>query len=650
MFNTLKSRILAGFLFVILLMMALGGYAIYSFGSLTRIASSGLSENSEIALAALAMNASLERIKVSQEQMLIGELDTAPRIIGEEISQFYLSLQRVRTAARDISPTVRENMGSVLTEVELQWERYRATTSEQFISLAYRSPEQARKLFRLELDPQYERLRDLNVKLVELNTEAFQRTRQTTLSRARTASVGVIIVTLVAVALGVFGSIVLTRRTVQPLRKLTDTVKELQSGHLNARVPVTTADEFGDLGYEFNRLTERLQQFEAININEIVREKQKSEAIIESIEDPLILFDAEGKLLLMNRSAEEITGITEQTALGSPLWHLFRERELLKDIEKAIEQAATSGKDDHNIPPIISMERKNRLRYYRLRVARIISEPSNVGTAGEIVSEIKPWVAVLVIFNDITHFKELDKMKSDFIAKVSHEFRTPLTSMKMSLDILGEEMLGKLNPEQHDIISTSKQDAARLTKLIRDLLTLARLESAKQHLEHGEERLNLFEATTQIEKSVGPLFAEKGVALVIAPPPQIAVVISREHYVSVISNLLSNALKFTPRGGSVRTEVEYHLADQQLVMKVSDTGVGIPPEFQKRIFDKFVQVKPTDSSTPGSVGLGLAIISEIVTRYKGSIDVRSELGSGSTFTVTMNVPLATEVLTAEETR
>lgn len=629
MFNTLKSRILAGFFFVLALLVGLGGYSILSLRSLSEVAATGLQENSEIGLSALAMNASLDRINSAQATILAGgDIESATRSIGEEMSQYYVFLQRARAAAKDISPAVRDTVGSILLQVDLAWERYQATVSDQFIPAARRDLKRAVQLREKELHPAYDELRALNLSLAELNATAFQQNRKSTLEEAQSATLGVLLVALGAVAIGLIGAFVLTRRTVQPLKKLTDTVKELQAGHLSARVPVTTADEFGDLGYEFNRLTERLEQFEAINISEIVREKQKSEAIIESIEDPLLLFDAEGQLLLMNGAAEDVTGITEQTALGRPLWQLFRDKELLKDIEKAIEQAATARKgEDHNIPPIISIERKSRLRYYRLRVARIVNE----GPEG------KPWVAVLLIFNDITHFKELDKMKSDFIAKVSHEFRTPLTSMKMSLDILGEEMLGKLNAEQHDIIGTSKADAARLTKLIRDLLTLARLESAKESIDASDESIELRSVTSQLIKSVAPMYAEKGVTLNANEPDRLNLRMPREHFVSIVSNLLSNALKFTPAGGVVTSNIEFHQETGLLKIRISDTGVGIASEHQKRIFDKFVQVKPTDSSTPGSVGLGLAIISEIANRYQGKVDVHSEPGQGSTFTVTLSV-------------
>jgi len=131
----------------------------------------------------------------------------------------------------------------------------------------------------------------------------------------------------------------IARRTTRPLRNLTDSIKGLGAGHLDTRIAVESADEIGDLSFEFNRLAERLREFEEMNISEIVREKQKSEAIIESIDDPLLLFDATGQLTLLNHAAEEITGLSETAARGRTLRELFRDNRLLKEVEAAIEHA-----------------------------------------------------------------------------------------------------------------------------------------------------------------------------------------------------------------------------------------------------------------------------------------------------------------------
>lgn len=631
MFTTLRAKVFLGFLFILLLLGGLGAYSIFSVGSLAESSSSSLEHNAEQSLANSSMYESLVRIDQAELRMLASDTESAGPILLEEPSHFYFALQNAQRASSSLSDTT----AMLLTQTEIRWQDYRSHLNS-FYELALHHRERARAFYELTLEPAMDTLKALNIALQEQNFAAFARTKLDTKQRARSSSLGILLVTLGSVLVGFVASYVITARTIRPLRELTNSVKLLQGGHLDTRIPISGADEIADLGFEFNRLTERLQEFEAMNINEIVREKQKSEAIIESINDPLLLFDASGALILMNRAAENITGITEKTALGRPLSQLFRDERVLRDVERALEQAAASRHSEYQeesalgAPRIVTIERRGRVRYFRLRVARIVTDEAadTVGT---------PLVGVLVLFTDITHFKELDRMKSDFIAQVSHEFRTPLTSMTMSLDILGDELVGALNEEQHEMIDTSKSDARRLSKLIRDLLTLARLESARQNPDAADEKFELSATIDQLMKSLRPLYQERHVTLELHEGARGWVAMSREHFVSILSNLLANALKHTPAEG--RVTVSTSVDGDDLCLSVTDTGSGIAPEDQKRIFDKFVQVKHMDAATPGSVGLGLSIVREIAARYGGTVELRSKLGVGSTFSVRLKVSI-----------
>jgi NtrC-family two-component system sensor histidine kinase KinB len=639
MFTTLRAKVFIGFLFILLLLGILGGYAIYSVGSLAETSAAGLEQNAEQSLANSSMYESLVRIDQAELRLLASDTESAGPTLLEEPSHFYFALQSAQRASESLS----DSTSALLTQTELHWQDYRGHLNE-FYELALHHRDRARAFYEGTLEPAMDTLKAINISLQEQNFDAFRKTKNATKQRARSSSLGILLVTLGSVLVGFLASYALTSRTIKPLRELTDSVKQLQGGHLDTRIPISGADEIADLGFEFNRLTERLQEFEAMNISEIVREKQKSEAIIESINDPLLLFDSNGSVILMNRAAEDITGITEQTALGRPLSQLFRDKRLLTDVERALEQAAAQRQSDAAeielglaAPRIVTIERRGRVRYFRLRVARIVTH-DGIADAGSSL------VGVLVLFTDITHFKELDRMKSDFIAQVSHEFRTPLTSMTMSLDILGDELVGALNTEQHDIIDTSKSDARRLSKLIRDLLTLARLESARQKSETVDEEFELAASVDQLVKSLRPLYQERRVTLTVREQVHGWVQMSREHFVSILSNLLSNALKHTPADG--RVEVTSSIHGDELRLSVTDTGGGIAPEHQKRIFEKFVQVKHSDAATPGSVGLGLAIVREIASRYNGSVELKSSLGEGSTFTVRLRVKVLREAANA----
>jgi len=217
-------------------------------------------------------------------------------------------------------------------------------------------------------------------------------------------------------------------------------------------------------------------------------------------------------------------------------------------------------------------------------------------------------------------------MKSEFIATLSHEFRTPLTSINMSVDILNQEILGPLNKRQKELIDAAREDCHRLTRLARELLQLSKLESGKIEI-HNEE----LDVAALIEFSLRPLllqFQEKGVTLQRDIPATIPRIFADEQQISwVMTNLLTNALKHTEASGTVCIRVREE--NSALLVQVEDTGRGIPPDYLEKIFDKFVQVNM--SGGPGGVGLGLAIAKEIVELYGGRIWAESQPGKGSTF-------------------
>jgi len=635
MFTTLRAKVFVGFLLILLLMVGLGAYAIFSLASLADVTSAALERSAEQSLANTSMYESLVRIDEAELRMLAGDTINAGPALVEEPAQFYHALQNAWHAS-----TPQDSSAKLLNDIEAQWEHYHSHL-DFFYGLALHKPVTARRFYEDTLGHEIDTLRSRNLALQEVNFNAFQNAKLQAKDRAKDSTLGVIFVSVFALGAGLVGSYIVSRRTIEPLRELTDSVKELRGGHLDTRIPIHGADEIADLGFEFNRLTERLGEFEALNINEIVREKQKSEAIIESIEDPLLLFDANGRLLHLNRAAEELISVGPIGALGRSLSQLFTNTHIRKDVERAVELAArqltnavSESMDGLAALPIVSLPLRNRMRHYRIRVARILAHES---VEGILTTNSAAVAGVLVLFTDITHFKELDQMKSDFIAKVSHEFRTPLTSMTMSLDILGDELIGALNREQHEVIDTSKADARRLAKLIRDLLTLSRLENAPSVTNVVEEEIDFGQSVEASVRSMRPLYQERGVLLTLANIASGSFRISQEHLASVLSNLLSNALKYTPSGGTVTISSFWNDSRHELMLAVQDNGVGVAREDHERIFDKFVQIKHPDLSTPGSVGLGLAIVREIAARYDGSVSLESEVGKGSTFTVTFRV-------------
>jgi signal transduction histidine kinase len=322
--------------------------------------------------------------------------------------------------------------------------------------------------------------------------------------------------------------------------------------------------------------------------------------------------DAGMRIIHLNSVMAELFGSDERGSAMQPVSTVIRDERVIALIRDA---SSPQAKPETQREALLQLELGGRQMYYRPKVTRIHD------TEGALYG-------VVTLLQDVTQFKELDRMKSDFIATVSHEFRTPVTSINMSVDILNQGILGPLNDRQKELIDSAKQDCQRLTKLARELLQLSRLESGRLQLRNDE-----LDTVRLIHQSIEPLriqFQEKNVALSADLPVQLSPLVADEQALtSVITNLVTNALKYTDAGG--RVIVRAREADGTLRVDVSDTGQGISEENLGKIFDKFVQVKRSADTTPGSVGLGLAIAKEVVEIYGGKIWAESTPGKGSTF-------------------
>ncbi|MDZ7309103.1 MAG: cell wall metabolism sensor histidine kinase WalK [candidate division KSB1 bacterium] len=364
-------------------------------------------------------------------------------------------------------------------------------------------------------------------------------------------------------------------------------------------------------------MTERLRSYEELNIHQLIAEKKKSETIVESIADPIIVTDENNAILLMNEAAAAMIGVPGEKDPQRAL-PLLQHNELLGRLLHFEAERAPQTPDGETLLAVV---RDGKTFYYRPRQTQITDEQGRIQ-------------GVVTLLQDVTRFKHLDQMKSEFMATVSHEFRTPLTAINMTIDILSQEVLGRINSRQRELLNAAKDDCERLKKLVRELLDLLRLESGRYKLK--SEALNLH---SLLEHALRPLrlqFEEKGVALEVALPPSLPEVPGDQEKLSwVINNLVSNALRYTPSHGKVT--ISAARANGEIQVCVADTGRGIPADALEAIFEKFVQVKEPTDATPGSVGLGLAIAKEVVEAHGGRIWVESEVGRGSRFNFTIPV-------------
>jgi NtrC-family two-component system sensor histidine kinase KinB len=419
-----------------------------------------------------------------------------------------------------------------------------------------------------------------------------------------------------AIVVALVFSLFLSGRITRPLRDFMEAARTISSGDYAVRVAVRPRDELGLLAEEFNRMTARLEQYHEMNIEQVISEKQKSEAILASIEDGLVVFDTGLKVTginpaacrLLNGQAQEIRGKACPEILSpAPICELIR-----KTIASGVSPAGTEEER------IVTLQTGPTPRHVLFSVTTIGGRDRDPS-------------GIVLLLRDITRMKEVEHLKSEFVMAASHELYTPLTSLGMSIDLLLEQATGDFSPRNRELLQVAHEEIQRLRALVQDLLDLSKIESGKIALEF--ENVALAEVLGQIQTIFKGQLEMKSVRLTLDLPEDLPPIRADANKVAwVLTNLVSNALRYVGETGHVSLQAR-RVADQVQVT-VRDDGPGIPREDQARIFQKFVQVKGREA---GGTGLGLAICKEIVRAHGGSIWVESGPGQGSAFTFTLPV-------------
>ncbi|MBN2008601.1 PAS domain-containing protein [candidate division KSB1 bacterium] len=408
-----------------------------------------------------------------------------------------------------------------------------------------------------------------------------------------------------------------TNSVIKPVEKLTQNLRLIGMGMINPKIDITTNNELVELTSEFNKMTERWRLYERMNVQQMLTEKQKTEALVESLTEPIIATNENDEIILMNQAAADVFDNHVYQWRDKSVPEIILNEQLVNVLQTDTAQThAASGSD-----VLITIEKAGQHLYFRPRQTKIVDAQGNVQ-------------GMVTLFHDIIRFKKLDEMKSDFIATVSHEFCTPLTSLNMTVDILSQQVVGPVNDQQGELLSAAKKDCDRLIKLVRELLDLSRLESGRYIMKL--EPLNLHQVMNEFIGPLNLVVNDKKILLKIYISEALPLIHGDRQQLSwVITNLINNALRYTPEHGTIRLSAAQN--DGMITIQVSDTGKGIPKEALATIFEKFVQIKKSSETTPGSVGLGLAIARQVVEQHGGAIWVDSEPGIGSTFTFTLPI-------------
>jgi NtrC-family two-component system sensor histidine kinase KinB len=411
----------------------------------------------------------------------------------------------------------------------------------------------------------------------------------------------------------------LSAKLVRPLKRMIEATQKIAMGNYSARLLEDSSVETARLASEFNAMAERLEHYNGLNIEKIVSEKSKSEAMLASIKDGIIVLDTGLRITDINQAARNILGFESANVTGRTACELIDNEEFNLALKCCfIPETNAVRKTENQVVPIGASDQKQYFSY----------------TLSPIETAAGDYLGVVVLLRDITRLKELDHLKSEFVMSASHELKTPLTSIGMSVDLLIERANTKLDSKEQLLLATAREEVVRLKALVNELLDLSRIESGKIAMEFSACSLHaVFEKILSVFETQA---AEKNVELSVILPEEFPDVYADASKITwVLTNLVGNSLRYVEEGGHIMLSSEK--CGDQAQVSVSDDGRGIPIEYQSRVFDKFVRVREGNDS--GGSGLGLAICKEIVRAHKGAIWVDSMPGKGCTFSFTLPVSI-----------
>jgi len=603
---TLRARLLLAQLPLVVAVLVVGALALQTLRSLGTASQNILTANYRSVLAAQRMKEAAERIDSAALFIVAGHPERAVPQITHHRGAFESEL---RVEEGNLTESGEREAAA---ELRRRWDDYQAQLAA---FAADPSPQPADVYFR-ELQPRFLDLKETADRILDMNQAAMVRKSEHAQAVARRLEMATLTAAVLALALAVATTSRAITRALRPLNVLTHAVRRIGEKDFAARARVEGTHEIAALAADFNAMAERLAEFEQSSLGAVVQARQASHAAIESLPDPVVVFDAAGRILAANQAA--------RTVLRLP----------------ADEQAARLGDVDPAPRAAIERARGHVLAGRGPYVSQGYEEVVRLPVSGAerqflprgsaLYDAAGAITGVAVTLQDVTRLRHFDELKTDLVATVAHEFRTPLTSLRMAVHLCLEEAAGPLNAKQADLLHGAREDCERMQAMVDDLLDLSRIEGGMLDVRPQPiEVETLLETAREAERVAA---AEAGVELRQEAPPGLPrVAADRERIHLVLVNLVSNAIRHTPRGGVVRL-IAVEGPDGHVTLRVTDSGQGIPREFQPRIFEKFFRLPGADV---GGAGLGLFIARETVRAHKGEIGVESTPGTGASIWFTL---------------
>lgn len=468
--------------------------------------------------------------------------------------------------------------------------------------------ESALSLYVNELHPIYLQLRNAVKTISTINEKAMLEKRDAIKNEVLYSTNIIFLLCTSLTILSLILSIRYINKFLKPIYLLHNNIIKAKEGNFGSIAQITSNDEIGTLAEEFNKMSEKISEFQHSTLGKLMDEKNKSLAIVKSISDPVIVLDINYRIMLLNDACEDFFQIKQYEVINRHILEAIPNGNLFDFISTIMDN---------------SVEKDNKIMSFKNDSITFNINLSLIKDNKEVIN------GIIVYFQNITEIKKVEKLKHDFVSSLSHEIKTPLTSIMMGASLLEDSSLME-NKNYNKIISTISEDSAKLLNLTNNFLRIAQIESDKAIL-----NIDPWDISYAIERSIedfSTLIEKKNITLLVNIEEKLPkIFIDLEKICWVLNNLLSNSIKYAKTNGTI--QILAHKCDNNIEISVKDNGIGISSENISKIFNKFFRANNEEEGT----GLGLALSKQIVELHNGQIYCESEYGIGSTFTVLLPI-------------
>lgn len=444
--------------------------------------------------------------------------------------------------------------------------------------------------------------------IILLNITAISNKAEIANSTANTALIWIVVLAALSAVLGVVMFVLFPKSFTRPIKELTDGILEVSNQNYDSRLNFSEKSEFGEVAVSFNRMAEQLSTFRSSSLAKIMDTKRYLEIIINSIDEPIIGLDRDKNILFANKAATVILNVSHELMIGQSALDISLNNDLFRRLIRGMENA---GKKDEPL----KIYSDNKESYFQAHYATTVADGGTV-----------------IILSNITEFKELDNAKTNFISIISHELKTPISAILMSLKLLEDKRIGEMNEEQTALSQSIRESSDRLLSITGELLKMTQVETGKLQL--SPKVTKPIELITYAINATKVLASKFGCNIEVDYPEKLPkLFVDSEKIAWVITNLLSNAIHYSSE--DARIVVGAYQVEGKIEIFVQDFGKGIDPRYHESIFDRYFRVPGT--KVQGS-GLGLAISKDFVEAHGGTIRIESQVGQGSRFSISLNIP------------